>query len=58
MRVPSYRRQSSGQARVTINGKDHLLGKYGSAGSKERYGRLIAEHASSGNLPSFGITRR
>jgi integrase len=42
-RVPAYRRHSSGQARVTLNGKDHLLGPYGSAKSKEAYRRLIAE---------------
>jgi integrase len=57
MRVPSYRKHSSGQARVTINGKDHLLGKYGSQQSKELYGRLIAQFAASGHLDSFGITR-
>src|SRR5262249_32455734 len=38
---------SSGQARVTINGKDHLLGPYGSAPSKEAYERRIAEWLSS-----------
>ena len=42
-RVPSYRRHSSGQARVTLNGKDHLLGPYGSAESREAYRRLVAE---------------
>jgi hypothetical protein len=42
-RIPGYRRHSSGQARVTLNGKDHLLGPYGSAESKESYRRLIAE---------------
>jgi integrase len=44
-RIPSYRRHSSGQARVTLDGKDHLLGVYGSAESKEAYRRLIAEWA-------------
>jgi hypothetical protein len=28
--VPSYRRHSSGNARVTINGRDYMLGPYGS----------------------------
>ncbi len=46
-RIPSYRRHSSGQARVTINGKDHLLGPYGSAASKEAYRRIIAEWAAN-----------
>jgi hypothetical protein len=42
-RIPTYRRHSSGQARVTLNGKDHLLGPYGSPETKEAYRRLIAE---------------
>ena len=42
-RIPSYRRHSSGQARVTIGGKDHLLGRYGSAASRETYRRVVAE---------------
>jgi integrase len=42
-RVPAYRRHSSGQARVTLNGKDHLLGPYNSAASHEAYRRLVAE---------------
>jgi integrase len=54
MRVPSYRKHSSGQARVTINGKDHLLGPYGSAESREAYGRLIAEYNASGKKHCFG----
>jgi integrase len=45
-RIPKYRRHSSGQARVTLGGKDHLLGPYNSAPSKEAYRRLIAEWAS------------
>src|SRR5262250_985808 len=44
--VPKYRRHSSGQARVTLAGKDHLLGPYNSAQSKEAYRRLIAEWAA------------
>jgi integrase len=46
-RIPKYRRHSSGQARVTLNGKDHLLGPYNSAVSKEAYRRLIAEWAAA-----------
>ncbi len=44
--IPKYRRHSSGQARVTLDGKDHLLGPYNSAESKEAYRRLVAEWAS------------
>lgn len=54
MRVPSYRRHSSGQARVTLNGKDYLLGAYQSPESLEAYGRLIAEYTASNQSPSFG----
>lgn len=37
------RHQASGQAVVRIDGKDHYLGRYGSAESKSTYERLIAE---------------
>lgn len=54
MRIPSYRKHASGQARVTLNGKDYLLGPNGSPQSKEAYGRLIAEYTASGASHSFG----
>ena len=42
--VPSYRlHKASGQAIVTIDGRDYYLGKFGTAASRERYARLIAE---------------
>lgn len=44
MRIPSYRQHSSGQARVTILGKDYLLGEWQSESSKSAYKRLIAEY--------------
>ena len=44
-RIPRYRRHSSGQARVTLGGKDHLLGPYGSPASREAYERLVSRHA-------------
>jgi integrase len=50
-RVPSYRKHSSGQARVTINGKDHLLGPFDSPESRQEYDRLIAEWLSRGRTP-------
>jgi integrase len=43
-RVPGYRPHASGQARVTLDGKDFLLGPYGSAESREAYRRLVAEY--------------
>ena len=54
MRVPSYRKHSSGQARVTINGKDYLLGPYGSRERKEACGRLIAEYSAIAHPKQFG----
>ena len=45
--IPSYRRHSSGNARVTINGKDHLLGPFGSEQSHQAYVRVLAEYFES-----------
>ena len=44
--IPKYRKHASGQARVTLNRKDYLLGAYGSAASHEAYQRIIAEWLS------------
>jgi integrase len=41
--VPSIRPHSSGQARVTIEGKDYLLGKFGSPEAEEAYRRILAQ---------------
>ena len=41
---PKYRKhKASGQAVVTLNGRDHYLGPHGTAASKAFYDRLIAE---------------
>lgn len=53
--VPKYRRHSSGQARVTINGRDYLLGPWQSRVSVREYDRVVAEFLSSGRSPSFGL---
>jgi integrase len=58
-RVPSYRlHRQSGQAVVTLTDavtgrrKDHLLGKYNTAASKEEYKRVVLEwEASNRRLP-------
>ena len=48
-RTPSYRKhKATGQAVVTLNGKDHYLGLHGSAKSKDAYDRLIAEWLGAG----------
>ena len=50
--VPSYRlHKQSGQAVVTLNGKDVLLGRHGSAESKAEYRRLTAEWMASKGVP-------
>lgn len=43
-RIPSYRHhKATGQARVTIEGRDHYLGAFGSPKSQAKYKRLIAD---------------
>ena len=54
--VPKYRKHSSGNARVTINGRDYLLGPHGTKASKREYDRVIAEYLASGRSGSFGVT--
>lgn len=51
--APKYRHHPTGQAVVTIDGKDFYLGKFGTADSKAMYARLIAERSVAGriNLP-------
>ena len=44
--LPSYLlHKQSGQARVRIDGKDHMLGPYGSEESRIAYGKLVANAA-------------
>ena len=54
VRIPSYRRHKpTGQAVVTIAGRDIDLGKHGSAASRQEYNRLITEFAAGGgSLPA------
>ncbi len=43
-KTPSYcRHKASGQAVVSLNGRDYDLGLHGSAASREKYDQLIAE---------------
>ncbi|WP_436714963.1 site-specific integrase [Roseiconus lacunae] len=54
--IPRYRKhKASGQARVTINGRDYFLGPHGTKASLAEYDRVIAEYIASGRSPSFGI---
>jgi hypothetical protein len=50
VREPSYRHHKARNlAVVTLDGKDHYLGKYNSPESREKYHRLISEwHANQG----------
>jgi integrase len=58
LRAPSYRKhRPSGRAVVTLAGKDHYLGKWGSAESRERYERFIAEWLASGRVTTPGPRR-
>ena len=48
-KVPSYRlHKQSGQAIVTLNGRDRLFGKFGTLESQTEYNRLIAEWLVAG----------
>ena len=48
-RPPKYRRhKASGQAVVTIAGKDHYLGVFNSKASKLEYDRLVGEWLAAG----------
>ncbi|HOH49810.1 MAG TPA: tyrosine-type recombinase/integrase [Candidatus Hydrogenedentes bacterium] len=51
VKVPKYRHhKASGQAVVTIQGRDHYLGPHGSHESIERYARLVAEAQLNGGV--------
>lgn len=55
-RIPSYRHHKARDyAVVTINGKDHYLGKYDSNESRENYHRLIAEHLADCSDPPLVV---
>ena len=52
--IPSYLlHKRSGQARVRIDGRDFLLGRYGSDESRIRYGELIAKFGSGVPVDPF-----
>jgi hypothetical protein len=48
-RTPSYRlHRPTGQAVVTLSGRDFYLGKYGTSESRAEYDRLTAEWLANG----------
>jgi hypothetical protein len=54
VRTPSYRlHKPSGQAVVTLGGRDFYLGRHGTSGSRAEYDRLVGEFLVSGRrLPA------
>jgi integrase len=51
--IPKYRlHKASGQAVVTLNGRDYYLGRHESRGSKKAYDRLIGEWLEAGRAPA------
>ena len=49
--TPKYRHhRGTGQAVVTVDGKDFYLGKHGTAASKSKYARLINERVATGRI--------
>src|SRR4051812_19344652 len=60
-RTPRYRlHKPSGQAVVTLNGRDFYLGKHGSTSSRLEYDRLVAEWLTAGRqvAPSTRVAPR
>jgi site-specific recombinase XerD len=54
---PKYRHyKPKNLAVVRISGRDHYLGRYGSAESKEKYARLITEWFTTGSVPCPAAT--
>ncbi|MEM8494357.1 MAG: site-specific integrase [Planctomycetota bacterium] len=55
--IPSYRKhRASGQAIVTLGGRDFYLGPHGTKASKAEYDRLVAEWLASGRSRSYGAS--
>lgn len=55
--LPKYRKhRASGQAVVTLNGKDFYLGPHGTKASKLEYDRLIGEWLQNGRSPVLSST--
>ncbi len=53
--LPKYRKhKASGQAVVTLAGRDHYLGPHGTKASKALYDRLIAEWLQQGRRAPAG----
>jgi hypothetical protein len=58
-RIPKYQKhRASGQAVVTLDGRDFYLGPHGTKASRAEYDRLVGEwQANGGRLPAADGTR-
>jgi integrase len=55
--VPKYQKhRASGQAVVTLNGRDYYLGPHGTKASRLEYDRLISEWLATGRSSSHGAS--
>jgi len=56
--IPKYRKhRGSGQAVVTISGRNHYLGPHGTKTSKFEYDRLVGEWLASGRSLGYGVSQ-
>ncbi|TWU27924.1 tyrosine-type recombinase/integrase [Novipirellula artificiosorum] len=56
--APAYRYHISGQARVTLDGRDFFLGEYDSPESKAKYFTLLAEYNANGKTMPIATPRQ
>ena len=57
--IPKYRKhKGSGQAMVTVNGRDHYLGPHGTKAIKLEYDRIINQWIVSSRNPNLGLTSK
>jgi integrase len=55
--LPKYRKhRASGQAVVTLNGRDIYLGSYNTKASKTEYDRLVGEWLAANRSPAYGAS--
>jgi hypothetical protein len=58
-KLPAYRKhRATGQAVVTLSGRDFYLGHFGTATSKAEYDRRVGEWKAAGDLTSTRSARR
>lgn len=55
-RIPKYRHhKASGLAVITVNGRDHYLGPYGTPESRDAYAKIVDEWNTMGQASTYGI---